>query len=133
MRVLIIIATTLALTACATAPPTHPKPVPSDRQYAQPPSGSATLSVTRDSGLFGSACGVTLFVDGAKMAKLSGGERVQYRIASGQHIVGASASAGICNTGLRETQIDAKSDQTIWLRVSMGGSGDLNLAPTAAH
>ena len=130
MRALIVICL-LALAGCATSPPSDPVAVPGARQYAVPPSGPALLTVTRDAGMFGALCGVQLYFDGQHVAKLAPSEQISYRVPAGDHIVSADMSAGACNAGMRETQIEASADRATRLRISTGGNGDLSIAPTA--
>lgn len=131
MRALIAALALLALAACATTPPDQASAVPESRQYAAPPSGPALLRITRDDGMFGAVCGVVLYFDGERIAKIGPGEQLEYRVVAGKHIVSADLSAGLCNAGMREVEVETAADRDTKLRISMGGNGDLSIAPTA--
>lgn len=69
----------LALSGCATSKltPVQADPVPADRIYGftqKTASDDARITVIRDSGLFGSACGFVVRLDGKRAAMLNTGE-----------------------------------------------------------
>lgn len=125
----------LVVTACATTPVAsqNANPTPASRLYADQSESTskAPVQITRDKGLFGAMCGVVVSIDGQKVAKMAHGETARFYVAPGQHIVGADMTGGICNAGTRETQIQAQAGQTAKLRISTGGGGDMEIAPTA--
>lgn len=135
MRILISLVALALLAGCATSPVAYQKanPAPPDRLYAhqQHGDGAAPIQVTRDQGMVGMACGAVVSVDGDKAAKLAHGETARFWVAPGSHIVGVAANGGICSSGVRETQVDAKAGQVTKLRISMGNMGDMDIAPTA--
>lgn len=72
--------------------------------YQSPNDGDATLTVTRDNGLFGGGCSSRLSIDEKFAADIEIGEQVTFHLPNGQHTLGLESS-GACQTG--PTQVDA--------------------------
>ena len=118
-----------ALTACATTPvPTSDsKPIPPlDASYQ----AGTPVTIKRDAGLVGAACAIRVFVDGKPAADLRARERVQLRIAPGEHVFSVKPN-GLCGGGLREVARDVPADGAIAFRIGYGGAGDLSINPTS--
>src|SRR5437763_14753853 len=89
---ILFIATLLA--GCATSPVkvSESRQIPPGRQLsgysalAQPSPAKAKVVVIRDAGMLGAGAPARLSVDGAPVARLWSGERVQFYLSSGDHI-----------------------------------------------
>jgi hypothetical protein len=123
----------IALSACSTTPVSYEnaKQVPPDRLYAlQEPSGSdsAKLIVTRDSGAFGSACYVKLFLDGKKAADFGTSETATFYHAPGEIV--AEISSGICGSGNKEVGVLMKPGETRKFRIYVDSFSGYGFSPT---
>lgn len=84
------------LVGCATSPVkvAEARPVPPDRllsgfrPLAQPSSSTAKIIVVCDAGILGAGAPAKLLVDGAPVARLWPGDRVQFFPSAGDHILG---------------------------------------------
>jgi hypothetical protein len=126
-RSAIVSALAAALVACGTTPTpvsqTHPAPVERVFAYSAQPAGEyGTLIVTRDSGLFGSAMGIDLIVNGTKAATLRQGERVTLFLPANEDMV-ISASV-MRSTKTIETIF--KPGQTRTYRMSLDAASALD-------
>lgn len=126
----------LALGACATnpVPYSESKPVPQDQvmlvEVTVPKTGTGHVTVTRDIGWSGGACSYYVLLDGHKVAKIKGGERLDLYLAPGDHLLGASA-AGLCDTGVAEVAAKIEADSWTKYRVSSSIDGTVGLMATA--
>lgn len=121
--------------ACSTTPIAASKaaPAPSERLSGlqTPPSGEfATLVVTRDEGLYGSACDTVVSVDGKEVGRLRSGEVARFYAKPGAIILGAQTST-MCPGGLKEREVKLTPASTVRYRISIDSSGGLDLSPTA--
>lgn len=125
----LIIALLVALSAgCATKPAsinsssmTSPSKL---YAYQEKGDGYAEVVVLRDSGFLGSACDVTIYIEGRRAAEIGSGEKAQFYVPAGALNLGAGfAGKGLCSSG---------SIQALQVNVQAGGrslfrfSGDMN-------
>jgi|TARA_R100001039_G_C1778178_1_gene66196 hypothetical protein len=134
-RTLITTVLMLTITGCSTTPISSldADPVPPERIYAhnQPlQEEHGTLTLTRDSGLLGSACGIIVKINGVLTAKLDPAETVSLDLTPGTYIVSASADQGLCETGVKEVKDTITPNTTIRYRMGYDPSGTLGLFPT---
>ena len=120
----------LTLAGCATSivHPDQADPVPADRLYAftqKTGSDDAKITVVRDEGLYGSACGLIVRIDGKRAAMLSTGEVASFHVTPGEH----SLSAGLSGQGMCSHLVDksielvAKPSQQRTYRLSFDQGG----------
>lgn len=142
MRIITMFGSALALLAvlggCSTTPmaPEQAKAVPADRiLYAG--AGNASVVVTRDGGLIGSACYLAVLLDGQLAARVGPGETVTFRIPAGEHLVGMAADplgSGLCGLGgmaMREVSATVAPEQTKRFRVLGDMSGGFTISPSS--
>ncbi|MHC8354257.1 hypothetical protein ACYZTL_03205 [Pseudomonas sp. LB3P81] len=92
------------------------------------------LVLVRDSGMLGSGCFASLFVDGERAARLDTKEKVVFYLPAGEHLLGAALEGkGLCaaNAGKRERDFVIKANQSKSFRVFTSQSGDLDILPTS--
>lgn len=122
------------ITGCATSPVPAADASPASHVYApeltQQRPGTATVTVTRDKGLSGSACNDVVYVDGEKVAALSTGEKITIYLAPGHHVLGTMAS-GICAGGSASVGATLKAGDVRDYRIGSRQSGDLLMQPSA--
>jgi hypothetical protein len=104
-RAALVIMTLLAVvvSGCATPPvfPSSAQPLPRDRLLAfqeRTPDNSATLVVTRDEGLIGSACYYSFFIDGTHAARFDVAETAEFYVVPGELVlrIGRDVMGGGC-------------------------------------
>jgi hypothetical protein len=137
MRVFWLATTAMVLVGCATTPvpSSSATPVPPERilapEFTRPHQGLAMLVVTRDRGFLMSACEATVFIDGFKVAKLLQAEQIRLFIEEGDHLVGASAEAGICLGGSDQESIKVTRAKPVLLRIAAGNGLGIQIEPSA--
>jgi hypothetical protein len=108
MKSILLAGTMLALAGCGTATQhdTAIKDAVANRVflYQSPNDGDATLTVTRENGLFGGGCSSSLSIDEKFAADIEIGEQATFHLPNGQHTLGLESS-GACQTG--PTKVDA--------------------------
>jgi hypothetical protein len=123
------------LSGCATTPvsPTEASRVPAERLLAfqeSAPDRTATLVVTRDSGLLGSGCFASFLIDGTHAARFGPGETAQFRVTPGEIVLRNGVDLmgrGLCGFGSsdywtqRETIL--RAGETKYFRLSLDASG----------
>ncbi|WP_152249028.1 hypothetical protein [Xanthomonas maliensis] len=128
------------IVGCATKPVSDSaaKAAPAERLFAHqtPIEGGGILVVTRDAGFQGSACAVSVLINGAEAARLEAGERAAFQLPAGEAILGVQPfGRGLCGAGSdrmrRETGLMMKSGDTRKYRTGIGSSGEPLIAPTA--
>lgn len=88
MRHIFVVLIALTVAGCTT--PIDPAAAPV--VASTPGSGPAQITVTRDSGIYGSACSFHIAVDGVEVGVLDPGRKLIYRTSAGSHEVRASGS-----------------------------------------
>jgi len=95
MRPIPLVLCALLLTGCSSfqADPEDVRQVPSDRLLAfqQPVPQGSRIVVTRDLGMLGGGCYITVLVDRQPAARLGIGEQASFAVAAGERILGIGA------------------------------------------
>lgn len=108
---------------------------PSERviQRQEPSPELGRLIVVRDSGIMGSLCLATVFIDGARMARLETKEKAEFFLAPGEHLLGASLEGkGLCGMNARrmEREVLISQGQTKVYRIYTSETG-MDMLPTS--
>ena len=137
MRKLLIAIGVFVLVGCSTSPVPVNKAdaAPSQRvlKYQSPHNGDTKLTVIRDSGITGSACYATVFVNGDKAALLNTSEKATLYLPPGEYEIGtAFDGSGFCSMGKerQERTVVLKSNQSKVVRIFTDGSGNLDIKPS---
>ena len=143
MKRLLALSTVLAIAGCATSPVSlqESRGVAPDRMYAYQavPSGDyGTVVTIRDSGFQARGCGTYIYIDDTPAAMLGTSERAEFKVRSGEHVLGASPSGrGSCGWGdaknslRRNISISVKTGINQYFRIAIGPSGEISLNPTS--
>lgn len=141
MRLLVSVISLVFLSACATSP--TPKslatPVPPDRLYSKQAKTSidvATLVVTRDQGVLGSACYFGLWIDTALAGRFDVSETATFYVPAGEHLLKVGRDPmgeGLCHpdTGSwvqRETMLKAGETKNFRISLDPSGTSDIHRA-----
>jgi chorismate-pyruvate lyase len=105
-----LLLTAALLSACATSPVTvsQSRAISPDRllsgysALAEPSPAKARVVVIRDEGMLGVAARAALIVDGVPVAKVWSGERVEFYLASGDHILAVRDDSALVGGTHRE-------------------------------
>lgn len=140
MRHLWIVPLIAALSACATTPVevSDAVAVPVQRMlaFAHAARGDTSILVTRDRGLMGHGCGVTVSIDKTPAVLIEAAEKAVLYVTPGDHILAASSSGqGLCAIGsggmYRTLKFTATAGRQPQFRVGSLSSGDMSLTQTA--
>jgi hypothetical protein len=117
------------LAGCSTEPPqansVRPgKVLPS--VWSEPSPGNGVLVITRDAGLADSICTMRAYLDGVAIGDLRMSQRITIYPNSGEHIAGVKG----CTVD-DENSLTIANGETKRLRISVGPSGAVKIAPTA--
>ena len=123
----------LALTGCASFDHRDlpPRQVVSSRVFmpTTAPGGTAgSLTLVRESGLFGGGCSSQLYVDDLMVVQLEQGEQVSLPLSSGSHQLMLRTS-GACMPVGQELQASVSAGQDVAYRVSARGT---SMAPAGS-
>lgn len=129
-RPIFVLTSMLALAACGTSQisPEQADPVPAERLYGftqKAANNDAAVTVIRDSGFYGSGCGLVVRIDGKRATMLNAGEVATLYVSAGEHTIGVGISGqGLC-AGMVEKTIDMilKPNQSRSYRVSVDQTG----------
>ncbi|MET0332148.1 MAG: hypothetical protein ABW154_12045 [Dyella sp.] len=86
-----------------------------------PTDAATSLTLVRDSGLFGGGCSSQLYVDGRMVVQLEQGEQVSLPLDTGQHQLSLRTS-GACMPVTQDVQTSASAGQTLAYRISALGT-----------
>jgi hypothetical protein len=139
MKKIICAIVLFAIAGCTTSPigAEFASPVPPSRLLAVASiDANATIQVTRDQGVFGSACHLGLFLNGTLAARLGPGETVSLPVKSGEYLVGMASDPeghGLCSGGvsLREVPAVLKSGERRKYRIFGDMNGGFSITPTS--
>jgi len=117
------------LTGCATSPVkvSDSREVPSERHLsgfaavAAPSAAKAKVVVVRDAGMLGAGAPAKLLVDGAPVARLWFGERVEFYVTGGDHIFGVKPDPQLMGA-LTENSFSFTAGRTYHFRISISES-----------
>ena len=137
MKSALIVVVAILLAGCATSPVSVAKsrPVPPNRllsgfgAFAYPSATTAQIVVVRDSGILGAGAPAKLLVDGAPVARLRPGERVQIFVSAGDHILGVKPDPQLMGA-LTETSSSVSAGRTYHFRISISETS-FKIQPTA--
>lgn len=107
-----------------------------ERQFAfvqRSSDADAVLVVTRDSGILGSGCYMTFFVDGKPAAQFGSSETARFFLPAGTVVLGVSIEgSGLCalNPARRERDFTLKANDERKFRLFMSSGGDADVLPT---
>ena len=121
-----LVAIAILLSGCATSPvkTARSRPVPSQRllpefaRVAQSSPQKAKVIVIRDAGILGAGAAAKLLVDGKGIAICRPGERVEFFLSSGDHILGVVPQPQLMGA-LSETSLSASSGRAYHFRISI--------------
>lgn len=89
-----------------------------------------SISVTRDTGIVGSACTYYILVDGVEVASVKAGQRVVFGADPGSRVVTTDVR-GICGGGTANIQVNVVRGETTYLRAGATQTGDIRLEVAA--
>ncbi|WP_110877040.1 hypothetical protein [Franconibacter helveticus] len=124
------------ISGCSTQPvPTNQaNHVPPDRiwdkKIVQKMDNAGEILVKRDSGFIGSACLISIYIDGKPVADLNTREKVIFYPGIGRHVLSASPH-GWCAGGIVESLAEVEINKPLVFRVGYGANGDFRFSPTA--
>lgn len=134
-KILLVVAIAL-LSGCSTQPvPTQQAKNVSanriwDKKIVKKSADTGTVIVKRDSGLMGSACLISIYIDGNPLADIDSREKVTFYPKPGRHVLSATPH-GWCAGGMVEVGADVVKDKALIYRVGYGANGDFRFSPTA--
>ncbi|WP_460163674.1 hypothetical protein [Pseudomonas sp. S2_F03] len=135
MRTALTILAAVALAGCATTPtPINvAEQVPADAIYgfqSKPVADSGKITIVRDSGMTGSGCDLTIYIDGKRAAKMASGQKVSLYVESGSRNLGVGPEfSALCGSAaIRTTPTEIRPGQDYLFRLS-GDMQGFYLAP----
>lgn len=141
MKIVIMAALALALSACATKPiaMADAVPVPNDRLLAyqgQVAGEQGTVITIRDAGFTGGGCNMAVYIDGTLAARIGAGEVASFNVTAGDHIIGTGPTGrGTCawaSDRLRkETPVNLRNGEKKRFRISINPNSGPAIEPTA--
>ena len=128
IKTLFVVAAAVTLSACSTKSAVNPTAVmPS--LYSKANNGTVPVTITRDGGIIGSACGINVSVDDNPVAKLRASESIALFIPAGRHIL--SIQTGNMCGGVRDAiDVTLKQDEPKKYRISSDMGSNVQLMPT---
>ncbi|MDP2026451.1 hypothetical protein [Sulfuriferula sp.] len=117
----------IALSGCASSaiPLADSKPVPSARLFQTEnrlPDGNSRVVFIRDTGLIGSGVYNHVYIDGQLAASLNPGERAEFVLVPGTHIIGVIPTNPFGTFALNTIDQDLKPDQSYFYRILTDGN-----------
>jgi hypothetical protein len=94
-RLVFFVIATSMISACSTKPTMNATTV-APMLYNTVTADTATVKITRDSGVLGSACNTYVFVDDKQVASLRPAESATLYVPRGRHILSFNTSRGLC-------------------------------------
>lgn len=140
MRTLLIAGVVLLAAGCATKPVAMDKavPVPASQMlaFATPIENAGRIVAMRDTGFLGGGCDLAFYIDGTLAARVGHGERAEFFVPAGEHIVGTGPTGrGTCRMGAealrKETSVRLAADETKRFRLSINPNSGPAIEPTA--
>ncbi|PFH12193.1 hypothetical protein BCF11_4670 [Collimonas sp. PA-H2] len=111
--------------AMSPAPINNARSVPMERVFradALPLANNARAIFVRDAGFSGASAYQHLYIDGKKAASLNPGEKIEFMLAPGEHVFGATPTDGLNTRSLNALNQDLKADKTYFYRIQTEGS-----------
>lgn len=132
MKKIIITLLTIGLVGCSTEPvmPQNAKEVQASYEFQQKPRTTG-VTIIRDKGYVASACAITAYINGKRLAELETGEKVTAYVPAGEIIVGAGfVGRGLCiGDPKKEREFIVKENQSRVLRIFIDQSGNVDILP----
>jgi len=127
----LIAVTTFAilLSACSTKPAMTASGI-APMLYNKATAETATVIVTRDSGLLGSACKAYVFIDGKEVATLRSSESATLHVPSGRHVISFDTARGLCPSATDALDVIINKGDTKRYRIRGDMNGNWQLLPT---
>lgn len=129
IKIIAVVSVAVLLGACSTNPAATTRPV-SSTLYSAPTTETATVTVTRDSGVLGSACAMKLSIDDAVVARLRPSDSVMLYIPSGSHIISFDTRGGLCPSLVDAIDVNLDKGSIKKYRIRADLSGNYQLLPT---
>lgn len=136
MNKLLLVVAIALLSGCSTRPVSteQARSVSADRiwdkKIVNNSADAGTVIVKRDSGLMGSACLISIYIDGNPIADINSREKVAFYPKPGRHVLSATPH-GWCAGGMVEVGAEVVKDKVLTYRVGYGANGDFRFSPTA--
>lgn len=126
---LLLLWATIFIGGCATSakpiPTEQAKQVPTDRILDQklmsPDAGRVSIVIKRDVGLV-AICSVRFFVNGAAIADLMKGEKIELFLSPGDHMFAFNGNS-VCEGTLVEGRVTVKENEPQTYRITQGAGG----------
>ncbi|WP_337262965.1 MULTISPECIES: membrane lipoprotein lipid attachment site-containing protein [unclassified Serratia (in: enterobacteria)] len=137
-KLLFALVATAILSGCASSPVplSDAKTAPADRVFLfqSPKTDSAEITIIRDGGVVGSACLITAYINGQRVANLESKEKAAFYVSPGELMLGAAfEGAGLCNSGKsrQEREVVIKKGQQKVFRIYTGADAELDIKPSS--
>lgn len=128
-RLVFFVIATSMISACSTKPTMNATTV-APVLYNTITADTATVKVTRDSGVLGSACNTYVFVDDKQVASLRPAESATLYVPSGRHILSFNTSRGLCPSATDAIDVILKEGDIKNYRIRGDMNGNFQLLPT---
>jgi len=136
MKKIILPLLVFGLIGCSTEPvlPQNAKEVQGTSQFLEKPK-TTSVSIIRDKCFIASACAITSYINGVRLAELEPGEKVTAYLPAGQVNVGAGfAGRGFCSgPAKKEREFIIKENSPRVLRIFTDQSGNVDILPTTIN
>lgn len=136
MRKHLILLVIIFITGCSTKPISTDKAenVPGnriwDKTITKKTDDSGTIIIKRDSGLLGSPCATSIYLDGNPIADINTREKITIYPNPGRYVLSAKPN-GWCAGGIIEINADVDAHKPLIYRIGYGDNGEFRLSPTA--
>lgn len=128
IKILLAATTIAALSACSTNPALNATTV-TPTAYSSPSANTVPVTITRDRGIIGSACGINVRVDDTQVAKVRASESISLFIPSGRHIL--SIQTGNMCGGVRDAvDVTLEHRKPMKYRIGTDMGSNVQLIPT---
>jgi hypothetical protein len=133
---IIVLATAICISGCATRPAHNSKVLSGVRlsttKWLTQEPGSGTLVIRRDAGNMNGLCQMRVAIDAEKVGDLLPKEEIRLFPPPGEYIVEASLY-GMCGGGVAEQKAVVLSGQQETIRIAGGQFGDLRIQNSSAN
>lgn len=128
IKILFAVAAIVTMSACATKPATSPAAI-APSLYSAPTAGSVPVTITRDGGIIGSACGIHVRVDDNPVAKLRASQSISLFIPAGRHILSIQ-TGNMCGVVRDAIDVTLTPDTPKNYRIGSDMGSNVQLIPT---
>ena len=126
----VIAALCLSIAACSTTPVARDEAASSEIHWAETQiarDGTGTLTITRDSGLYGAACRHTVTINGTRAATMRPGTTASFHLDPGEYLVLVEFGRGLCPNVALSQDVQIVVGQTRSYRVLLPSDGAARL------